>query len=211
MSARRSDVSSLILTLTCLEPLLSTPSPTRPNQLLPMLTEECPSGNTLEELVGLKRDELRVIGRKVVSEQGRSNGFSLMTPVALIVGMEVRETTIGTLASELPCSSALASPELTRYMSLAAAVGNEQAFAACSADDGEGGFGERFCAAWDKAAADLKKGAVMSTQDLVEIVKAAREGAEGDPPQVLVVWRRANEERPTNDRVSFGLVQVSSL
>jgi hypothetical protein len=172
-----------------------------------MIPEENRSATTLEDLIGLKREALRVIGQKVES----GGLFSLATPVALIRGMEVEETAVGSLASKLPCSSALCSPELTRYMSLAATVGTDAAFTACTEDDGEGGFGDRFVAAWDAAAADLKKGVVMSTRDLVDIVQTAKEGAENDPKQVLVVWRRADEENPGNDHVSYALVQISSL
>lgn len=198
MSVRRSLVSSLILTLNC---LLSIPPRTKPED--PML----PSGTTLELLISLKRDELKAIGRRV-DECGE---FSMATPVALIRGMEVKAVTIGSLATELNCSTALASPEIVRFMELASTEGNEKAFALCSDDDGVGGFGERFCEMWDEASKDLKEGAAISTNDLVELTTLTRDGMAATPKQMVVVWRRRTESEEQPDEVSFCSVQVNSL
>lgn len=198
MSETISEISLLMRIRNC---LLSIPPRTQSED--PML----PSGTTLELLISLKRVELRAIGRRV---DGCSK-FSMSTPVALIKGMDVTEVTIGSLATELNCSSALASPEIVRFMELASTEGNEKAFALCSDDDGVGGFGERFCEMWDEASKDLKEGAAISTNDLVELTTLTRDGIAATPKQMLVVWKRKTESEEQPDEVSYCSVQINSL
>lgn len=171
------------------------------------MVPEKDSPNNLDRLISLKRDELRGIGKRL----DECSEFSMATPVALIKGMSVEEVTIGSLTSHLQCSSALASPEIVRFMELASSEGNEKAFEICTDDDGEDGFGERFCEMWDEASKDLRNGAAISTNDLVELTTLARDGVAATPKQMLVVWMRRTESEEQPDEVPFCLVQTNSL
>jgi len=171
------------------------------------MVPEKDSPNNLDRLISLKRRELQVVGRRV----DECSEFSMATPVALIEGMAAKAVTIGSLATELNCSSALGSPEIVRFMEIASKEGNERAFDICTNDDGKNGFGERFCEMWDEASKDLREGAAISTNDLVELTTLTRDGMAATPKQMLVVWMRRTESEKQPDEVSFCLVQIDSL
>lgn len=127
--------------------------------------------------------------------------FSLQLPCALLQDGRVIVTSVGGLRGYLPCSSALASEPIERFLTLKQAVGFDAAFEALSADDE---VGEEFVAAWDAAQSDLASGVLCTLNDLVAMVEQAKQGWEATPRKLLVV---AVEGKA----VASGLVPVTAL
>lgn len=127
--------------------------------------------------------------------------FSLQLPCALLMDGVVVVTSIGGVRGYLPCSNALASEPIERFLTLRAAVGFDAAFEAMSADDE---VGEEFVAAWDAAQKDLAGSVLCTLNDLVAMVEQARRGWEASPRKLLVV---AVEGK----KVQSGLVPVSAI
>jgi hypothetical protein len=110
--------------------------------------------------------------------------FSLELPVALVADHGVLSTTLSGLRGHLPCSVALASAPIERFLALREEHGFDRAFELCSADDDNG---EEFVSVWDQAQKDLAEGVVMTLNDLVAMVEQAKQGFAASPRRMLVV------------------------
>jgi hypothetical protein len=151
----------------------------------------------LDAVVRRHREELRVGARAVeVSEE-----FNLTTPCVLIDDGTVVTTSLGGLRGYLPCSVALASEPIERFLVLKAEHGFDRAFELCSSDDEAG---EEFVRVWDESQQDLCDGAVCTLNDLAAMVTQARGGWQAQPRRMLVV---AKEE----GQVASGLVSTGNL
>ena len=131
----------------------------------------------------LVRNHLSGLASAALAVQS-SEDFGLALPCALLTETEVIETSLAGLRGHLPCSVALASPAIERFMTLKERVGFEQAFAECSSDNEDG---QEFCRAWDESQEDLASGVLVTLNDLVAMVEQAREGWGRSPKQLLVV------------------------
>ena len=114
--------------------------------------------------------------------------FDLGAPCALINDGTVVATTLQDLRRHLPCSSALASESIQRFLLLRSEHGFDRAFELCASDDAEGN-GEEFVRAWDEAQRDLGEGVVATFNDLVAMVQQAQAGWVVTPRRMLVVAR----------------------
>jgi len=151
----------------------------------------------LEALVRANRLALVPAARAIAG----TDQFSLHLPCALVKQGTVIVTSVGGLRGYLPCSTALASEPIERFLRLKEAVGFDAAFEAMSSDDE---VGEEFVAAWDAAQSDLAGGVVCTLNDLVAMVEQARKGWEATPRKLLVV---AVEGKA----MESGLVSVTAL
>ena len=136
----------------------------------------------LEALVREYRGNLAAAAMSV-KEYGQ---FDLETPCALIADGTVTRTTLLSLRRHLPCSSALSSEAIQRFVLLRSEHGFDRAFEMCSANDAEG---EEFVRAWDEAQRDLGEGVVATFNDLVAMVAQAQRGWQERPRRMLVVAR----------------------
>ncbi|MCP9903114.1 hypothetical protein KBY72_13955 [Cyanobium sp. BA5m-21] len=134
----------------------------------------------LEQVVREHRKTLQVTAR-AVSEKA---AFNLELPCGLVTDGEVASTTLTGLRNHLPCSVALASAPVERFLLMKEERGFDGAFEACSTDDSDG---EAFVNAWDEAQKDLAAGVVCTLNDLVTFVEQARKGWEESPRRLLVV------------------------
>jgi hypothetical protein len=151
----------------------------------------------LEAVVRKHRLELRV-GARAVQVSGE---FSLTTPCVVIENGTVVTTSLGGLRGYLPCSVALASEPIQRFVVLQAEHGFDRAFELCSDDDADG---EEFCRNWDESQRDLADGVVCTVDDLAAMVSQARKGWQESPRRMLVVARDGQQ-------VASGLVDTSEL
>lgn len=110
--------------------------------------------------------------------------FDLQTPCALLDNGSVQSVTLSQLRLRLPCSVALSSEPIERFLVLQQEHGFDGAFELCSADNDEG---EAFCEAWDEAQADLERGVLVTLNDLAAMVNQARKGFGEEPRRMLVV------------------------
>ena len=127
-------------------------------------------------------------------------GFDLETPCALIDDGAVIRTSLMGLRRHLPCSSALASESIQRFILLRSEHGFDKAFELCSSDDPDGN-GEEFVREWDEAQKDLEEGVVITVNDLVAMAEQARQGWTEVQRRMLVVAR-------SGDKVTSGTVSV---
>lgn len=134
----------------------------------------------LEERVRQHMSCLQPLAKSVAA----STNFGLNLPCALLTETEVIGTSLSGLRGHLPCSVALASPAIERFMTLKERVGFEQAFSECSSDNEDG---QEFCRAWDESQEDLASGVLVTLNDLVAMVEQAKEGWGKSPRQLLVV------------------------
>jgi hypothetical protein len=151
----------------------------------------------LDAVVKRHREELRVGARAV--EAGEE--FNLSAPCVLIENGTVVTTSLGGLRGYLPCSVALASEPMERFLVLQDRVGFDAAFEAMTADDE---VGEEFCLCWDESQKDLADGVLVTIDDLAAMVTQAREGWQKHPRRMLVVAREEGQ-------VASGLVSTGSL
>jgi hypothetical protein len=140
--------------------------------------------------------------RKGVEDSARAlratTEFSLTAPCCVIAeGTAITTSLIG-LRGYLPCSVALASAPMERFLLLRAEHGFDRAFELCANDEAEG---EEFCRQWDECQKDLQEGVVCTLNDLTAMVDQARRGWMDRPQRVLVVAREGKE-------VASGLVSV---
>jgi hypothetical protein len=142
----------------------------------------------LEEVVARYREQLAPGAQAVV----RAGIFDLTLPCVVISGGTVITTSIGALRGHLPCSVALASEAIQRFVLLQAEHGFDRAFEICSSDDTEGN-GEDFVRNWDEAQRDLEEGVVVTVNDLVAMVGQAKEGWSDNPRRMLVVAREGSK------------------
>ena len=153
----------------------------------------------LEQLVREHRDDLTATALAV----SRTAEFDLELPCALIADGTVLNTSLQALRHHLPCSVALASEAIQRFVLLRSEHGFDRAFEICSGDDADG-RGEEFVRAWDESQLDLAEGVVMTVNDLVAMVEQARKGWTSDPRKLLVVAMEGQT-------VASGLVPVTAL
>jgi len=148
----------------------------------------------LEALVREYRGNLAAAAMSV-KEYGQ---FDLETPCALVADGTVVRTTLLGLRRHLPCSTALATEAIQRFVLLRSEHGFDRAFELCSEDDTDG---EEFCRYWDESQQDLANGVVCTVDDLTAMVQQAKEGWQSDPCRMLVVARNGDE-------LTSGTVQV---
>ena len=140
----------------------------------------------LDAVVRRHREELKVGARAVEVSQE----FNLTTPCVLVEDGTVVTTSLGGLRGYLPCSSALASEAIQRFVLLRSEHGFDRAFEMCSEDTEQG---EEFVWAWDESQSDLSDGVVCTVDDLTAMVQQARDGWKSDPRRMLVVARNGQE------------------
>lgn len=150
----------------------------------------------LEEVAREHRYDLVPAAGAVAS----ANEFSLALPCALVSDGTFITTSLSGLSGHLPCSSALASESIQRFVLLRSEHGFDKAFGLCSSDDPDDN-GEEFVRAWDEAQRDLEAGVVVTVNDLVAMVEQARRGWVEVPRRVLLVVR-------SGDKVTSGTVSV---
>jgi hypothetical protein len=135
----------------------------------------------LNELATKHRQELRPVAGAVLE----ATAFTLDAPCALVVDGAVVSTTLNGLRNHLPCSVALASAPLERFLTLREEVGFDRAFELCSTDDDDDG--EEFVNVWDEAQRNLDDGVLVTVNDLVAFAEQAKKGWSDTPRRVLVV------------------------
>jgi len=136
----------------------------------------------LDRLVKEHRGNLAAVALSV-KESGE---FGLDTTCALIAEGTVVTTTLSGLRNYLPCSAALSSEAIQRFVLLRSEHGFDKAFELCASDDAEG---EEFVRAWDESQGDLAEGVVVTVNDLVAMVEQARNGWMDSDRRMLVVAR----------------------
>jgi len=151
----------------------------------------------LDALVKANRSALQPAATAVAG----ADQFSLQLPCALVEDGTVFLTSVGGLRGYLPCSSALASEPIERFLTLRDAVGFDAAFEAMTADDD---VGEEFVEVWDRCQEDLNGEVVCTLNDVVAMIEQAKAGWQATPKRMLVVAREGNE-------VASGTVAVDWL
>ncbi len=140
----------------------------------------------LDALVKANRSVLQPAARAVAS----ARAFDMSLPCEVLKEDGNVTTNLAGLRGYLPCSTALASEPIERFLTLRDAVGFDAAFEAMSADDE---VGEEFVEVWDRCQADLDGGVVCTLNDIVAMVEQAKQGWEATPRKLLVVARAGNE------------------
>jgi hypothetical protein len=140
----------------------------------------------LEALVREYRGNLAAAAMSV-KEYGQ---FDLETPCALVADGTVIRTTLLGLRRHLPCSAALSSEAIQRFVLLRSEHGFDRAFELCSEDDTDG---EEFCRYWDESQHDLADGIVCTIDDLTAMTRQAMDGWQSDPRRMLVVARKGQD------------------
>ena len=112
-----------------------------------------------------------------------SEGFSLALPCCLLTDEDVVCTSLVGLRGHLPCSVALASPAIERFLALKEEVGFDSAFAECSSDNEDG---REFCQAWDESQGTWPR-VSCDAERPGSHGEQAREGWKRSPRQLLVV------------------------
>ena len=141
----------------------------------------------LDQLVREHREDLTATALAV----SRTAEFDLELPCALIADGTVLNTSLQVLRHHLPCSTALASEAIQRFVLLRSEHGFDRAFEICSNDDADG-KGDEFVRAWDESQRDLDEGVVVTVNDLVAMVEQAKRGWLEAPRRFLVVARSGN-------------------
>lgn len=124
-------------------------------------------------------------------KQSASDGFGLGSEV-IVIGQtdEVFLSSLTALPSQIRVSSAFSHPLIVKFRELEKTVGMEQAWMNLANDDEEG---ELFCELWDECSAEQAAGVKLTTDDLVEIAVAVKEGQKSDPPNAVVLWDRPGD------------------
>ena len=135
---------------------------------------------SLDEVVRQHREALKGTARAVTEEVG----FNLGLSCALVKDAALVSTTLNGLRSHLPCSTALASEPIERFLRVKNKVGFDAAFEAMTADDE---VGEEFVEAWDQGNKDLTDGVLITVNDLVLFVEQAKAGFNETPRHLLLV------------------------
>jgi hypothetical protein len=151
----------------------------------------------LEEAVRRHRGAVETSAKVLKSTEA----FSLTAPCCVITDGTALTTSLMGLRGYLPCSVALASAPIDRFLLLREEHGFGRAFELCATDDEDG---ETFCKAWDEAQTDLADGVVCTLNDLTAMVAQARSGWNDNPKRLLVVAREGSE-------VASGLVSVDRV
>ena len=112
--------------------------------------------------------------------------FDLTAPCIVIDQRdELMETTLSNLTNHLRVSTALATPQMKCYMSLAKKVGPEKAMQEMlKATDQET---EEFVALYNEAKNDIARDCYATVDDLVDAVNTARKGFNSNPKKILVI------------------------
>ena len=112
--------------------------------------------------------------------------FDLTVPCIVIDQRdELMETTLANLSNHLRVSTALATPQMKGYMSLAKKVGPEKAMQAMlEAMDQET---EEFVALYNEATTDIARDCYATIDDLVDAINTARKGFNTNPKKILVI------------------------
>ena len=134
----------------------------------------------LNELATEHKEELRPVAVAVLE----GTAITLDAPCALVLDGAVVSTTLNGLRNHLPCSVALASAPLERFLTLREEHGFDRAFELCSTDDNDG---EEFVNVWDEAQRNLDDGVLVTVNDLVAFAEQAKKGWSDTPRRVLVV------------------------
>ena len=124
--------------------------------------------------------------------------FDLATPCCVIADGTAVTTNLGGIRGYLPCSMALASEPIEKFLLLKAEHGFDRAFELCASDDGDG---EEFVQQWDACQRDLDGEVVCTLNDICSMVEQAQRGWAETPRRMLVVARHGDE-------VASGLVPV---
>ena len=116
--------------------------------------------------------------------------FNLATPCCVIAEGTAVTTNLGGIRGYLPCSVALASEPIEKFLLLKAEHGFDRAFELCASDDADG---EEFVQQWDACQRDLDGEVVCTIDDLTAMVEQAKRGWLGVPKRLLVVAKQGSE------------------
>jgi hypothetical protein len=116
--------------------------------------------------------------------------FNLATPCCVIADETAVTTNLGGIRGYLPCSVALASEPIEKFLLLKAEHGFDRAFELCASDDADG---EEFVQQWDACQRDLDGEVVCTINDLTAMVEQAKRGWLGVPKRLLVVAKQGSE------------------
>lgn len=136
---------------------------------------------SLSQLIKRHRLELGQIARAVDLQRG----FDLTVATALLDKGRCRATTLGLLPTLLPTSTAASTEIFQRFLVLRAERGHDEAWDALA----NGEDGEEWCAIWDDVVRDRESGAVLTADQLTDLVVKARAGFLHSPRELLVVHR----------------------
>lgn len=116
--------------------------------------------------------------------------FNLSTPCCVIADETAVTTNLGGIRGYLPCSVALASEPIEKFLMLKAEHGFDRAFEICASDTADG---EEFVQQWDACQRDLNGEVVCTINDLTAMVEQAKRGWLGIPKRLLVVAKQGSE------------------
>jgi hypothetical protein len=116
--------------------------------------------------------------------------FNLSTPCCVIADGTAVTTNLSGIRGYLPCSVALASEPIEKFLLLKAEHGFDRAFELCASDDADG---EEFVQQWDACQRDLEGEVVCTIDDLAAMVEQAKRGWLGVPKRLLVVAKQGSE------------------
>lgn len=116
--------------------------------------------------------------------------FNLATPCCVIADGTAVTTNLGGIRGYLPCSVALASEPIEKFLVLKAEHGFDRAFEICASDTADG---EEFVQQWDACQRDLDGEVVCTINDLTAMVEQAKRGWLGVPKRLLVVAKQGSE------------------
>lgn len=138
----------------------------------------------LSELVRRHRLELGQVARALSLHRE----FDLTVPVGLIAHGRCRLTTLGLLTTLIPTSTAASTEIFQRFLVLKAERGHDEAWDTLA----NGEEGEEWCAVWDEVVKDHESGAVLTADQLTNLVVKARAGFFDSPKELLVIHREEN-------------------
>jgi hypothetical protein len=135
--------------------------------------------DALAQLLKRHRLELGTAARSVQL----TTTFDLSLTVGLLTNGRCVTTTLSGLPKYLPTSTAASTEIFERFLLLRAERGWDHAWDTLA----NGEEGEEWCAIWDEAVADKAGGAVLTADQLTNLVVKARAGFLRSPKELLVV------------------------
>lgn len=119
-------------------------------------------------------------------------GFGMGSGVVFISQEdEVALVSITALPNHIGISSAFSHPLVLRFKEMEVEEGWDTAWDALATDDEDG---ELFCELWDQCSEEEKAGVKMTTDDLVDVAVAVRDGLNSTPRSAVVLWDRPGKK-----------------
>jgi hypothetical protein len=136
---------------------------------------------SLSKLIKSHRLELTTAARALQL----TDTFDLNLTVAVVMDGRVITTPLSGIPNYLPTSAAASSELFERFVLLRAERGYDYAWEALA----NGEDGEEWCSIWDEVVADRQGGAVLTADQLTDLVVKARAGFHHTPRELLVVHK----------------------